>query len=947
MLFRNRRLVRAIACFFLVEIVSNLALPSITFAVMGPSQPEFTSYETPGSTDMVNLSTGNFSFSVPAIDIPGPERSFSLPLSYNAGIQLEQEASWVGLGWSLNAGAIARTVNGYPDDANNEPIRMTYNKKIDRGWNGGFPGFIELGWNSQTGHSGSVDLLGLAKVGWDKDGISEGDLVGIGYSSAHGFGVDPIRMATAAYTIATFGAATPFTIAASIGIQAGTSAAMGIGLRALGVGVLGGVAGFNNQPSRDVHDHFWGQEYWNFFNNNTTENSFGSLYFGKMSRNIPNFSNEQYNTSPIIHLGSPTAPGTHVQPFHNNRWTNEYGNDISETAADVYQDGEPRDNPRARSGYPYYDRRSGENDYYTSSQRLLSTAHDNFNVMGEQVSGNIRPHRLEVGSIAYPKIGADVVDDNRLFHYKYMVVPFLDDYKVGFRYENALSNTYTYHSSVSLAGSEPEGFQPSSTGTDWYREMTLTDPRLLNARTEPARKGMRNNPVAPAERQLVLGKHVVWYTNAEIKTLYENQSLRANSSFLEFENSVPSSTSNNPFRDPLPASGIGAFAVTAEDGTTYHYSLPVYQFKTFTESNEVQTSSTIGELGRSTRTTGEAGNTNPNNPTGAMATTWLLTAITSADYIDRNNSGAVDAGDWGGWVQFKYGKFSAQYKWRQPYIGGSYSDDSPTITALGYTEGFKETYYLNSIATRTHTALFVKSIREDGRGHFRAGVRSNSSNLGIDEQYPSSSLRLDEVILLDNATLAKLQAPDVIRTTGDPTFIPGLNTATYPGHYLNTTLSPTDHLNNVFDTSDFSNWDAQSPPDNRILDFVNANCIKRIRFNYNYDLCRGVSSAFAFTGILSSLPQMDEAHSSTGRGGKLTLKSLSFFGPTINQTANKIVPDFVFEYGNSSNSNPGYGKEKWDAFGMYNPSGTQRVDSHKPYQYGNYQAPWSLRGCMG
>ena len=176
MLFRNRRLARVTACYLLLQTVSSLVFPSVSLAMMGPSQPEFTSYEAPGATDLVNLVTGDLTYSMPVLDIPGPERSFSLPLTYKAGIQLEQEASWVGLGWSLNAGAIARSVNGYADDANNEPTQTTFNKKIDRGWNSSFLGIVNLGWNSITGKSGSVDLIGLASVGWNEYGINRCDL---------------------------------------------------------------------------------------------------------------------------------------------------------------------------------------------------------------------------------------------------------------------------------------------------------------------------------------------------------------------------------------------------------------------------------------------------------------------------------------------------------------------------------------------------------------------------------------------------------------------------------------------------------------------------------------------------------------------------------------------------------------------------------------------------
>ncbi|QKG55125.1 hypothetical protein [Hymenobacter sp. BRD67] len=57
-MFRNATFRRAIAGFFLLELVGSLAAPSLSWALPGPSQPEFTGYESAGSTDMVNLSTG-------------------------------------------------------------------------------------------------------------------------------------------------------------------------------------------------------------------------------------------------------------------------------------------------------------------------------------------------------------------------------------------------------------------------------------------------------------------------------------------------------------------------------------------------------------------------------------------------------------------------------------------------------------------------------------------------------------------------------------------------------------------------------------------------------------------------------------------------------------------------------------------------------------------------
>ncbi len=401
------------------------------------------------------------------------------------------------------------------------------------------------------------------------------------------------------------------------------------------------------------------------------------------------------------------------------------GNVFSETAGDIYQDATIVDK-QYQATNPYsqnFDIANNEK----ASRRPISVAHDYFSVMGEAVSGTIRPYRLDVGSVAYPKPEANVIQEFYggsnptllMPHYKHMAIPFLDT-KVGFRYENSLSNGYDAHQYTPSGTDEPTGFTLNSTQGD----LVVTDPRLLTARIGATRKGLYDGSAGEAPR-LVTGKHVTWYSNSEIQTFYNFSTNGFSNGFLEFEHPTATTlatgaSTNNQFRALAPPSGIGAFAVTAEDGTTYHYSLPVYQYQTYSESRELNAK--IGDPGKMTRRTGAGVAT---NPTGGQATAWLLTAITSADYIDRNNSGTVDAEDWGGWVKFEYGKFSSRYKWRQPYIGTVYSDESTTIASANFTEGYKETYYLNSIATRSHTALFIKSVRQDGRGHFSAGVTAS------------------------------------------------------------------------------------------------------------------------------------------------------------------------------------------------------------------------------
>ncbi len=108
----------------------------------GPAQPEATQFEPVDTTDLVNLSTGDFVYNLPLMEVPGPEAGYPISLSYHSGVSTNQEATWVGLGWSLNPGAINRTVAGYPDDYKGDKVETHYWAKTKRGWGAQ----IALGW---------------------------------------------------------------------------------------------------------------------------------------------------------------------------------------------------------------------------------------------------------------------------------------------------------------------------------------------------------------------------------------------------------------------------------------------------------------------------------------------------------------------------------------------------------------------------------------------------------------------------------------------------------------------------------------------------------------------------------------------------------------------------------------------------------------------------------
>jgi hypothetical protein len=118
-------------CFFLaLNLIFEIVSPTVAMALTsGPAQEEFSSFEPSTTTDMVDLYTGDFNYNIPLLSVPGPNGGYPINLSYHSGIGMEQEASWVGLGWSLNVGSINRQVRGVPDDFNSELIKKRQHMK--------------------------------------------------------------------------------------------------------------------------------------------------------------------------------------------------------------------------------------------------------------------------------------------------------------------------------------------------------------------------------------------------------------------------------------------------------------------------------------------------------------------------------------------------------------------------------------------------------------------------------------------------------------------------------------------------------------------------------------------------------------------------------------------------------------------------------------------------
>src|SRR5690606_38008812 len=116
---RNSRTFKGICVTLALSIFFEIISPAQALALTGgPAQPEFSSFTPIGASDMVDLSSGDMSYNIPLMDVGG----YPINLAYSGSVGMDDEASWVGLGWNLSVGQISRNVRGIPDDFKGDKI---------------------------------------------------------------------------------------------------------------------------------------------------------------------------------------------------------------------------------------------------------------------------------------------------------------------------------------------------------------------------------------------------------------------------------------------------------------------------------------------------------------------------------------------------------------------------------------------------------------------------------------------------------------------------------------------------------------------------------------------------------------------------------------------------------------------------------------------------------
>lgn len=138
----------------------------------GPSQPEFSGFSPISNTEMVNKFTGTFNYNLPLLDVGG----YPINLVYDAAVSNESDASWVGLGWNLNTGCINRNKRGLPDDFHGDEIQKKYDRNAIKRYG------LSLGAGAQFFNSIGLTLKGgvyySSVTGWGSE-TSFGKSLGI------------------------------------------------------------------------------------------------------------------------------------------------------------------------------------------------------------------------------------------------------------------------------------------------------------------------------------------------------------------------------------------------------------------------------------------------------------------------------------------------------------------------------------------------------------------------------------------------------------------------------------------------------------------------------------------------------------------------------------------------------------------------------------------------
>jgi hypothetical protein len=727
----KKRILKAVARTLLLSLGYQLVLPTVTMALTsGPTQPEVQSFEPVGTTDMVDLFTGDFVYNVPLLDVEG----YPINISYHSGINIEQEASWVGLGWNINPGVINRAVRGVPDDFNGETLTKELNIKPEK--------------NIRVSSGGSVEIFGAFDLSAGVY-VNSNNYRGLGVGFNTGAGVSAFGYASAGVNMGISSQnGADIDYSAGLGYNTSNSISrdfsMGVGVNASGgYNTRNGVKDININFSANYKSEYCGSK----------RGQGGSIYSTSIPISLQNFVPVITNKSQLKGFGASIGAGGEVYGVYAHGF---FSLEMSKLTYDA-------NGSRKSYGYMYLENASDKDivDFTRDKDGMFNktmeylppsaTTYDVYSVSGQGTGGLFRPVRSDNGFTFDPAMESDnktksggleaglgnlfeLGGNYSSFHTEMKAGPWDEAYrgftkkKPGSVYENVF---------FKQAG------EMTAANAAYNSSINNTNPLALNAGNAYSLPAKRNG----SEQKREPRGNVVYYLNAEEASLPQ-----MSFSTTQLENYTDTAgLKNGPsvYKIPIPRNTgsrrnnqISEIIQVNKDGGRYVYGLPAMNL-----TQDEYTFSVEGGVNSSEGTVLVSGGDNSGNNKGqenyysktstpSYAHSFLLTNVLSTDYVDITGNGCSDD-DLGTYVKFNYSLKENNYKWRSPYKDdraqyspGFYSDKKDDKAS--YIVGTKEQWYVHSIETKNFVAEFYTSQRKDGKG-------AGSS--------PASSHKLDQIRL--------------------------------------------------------------------------------------------------------------------------------------------------------------------------------------------------------
>ncbi len=671
---------------------------SIYALTSGPATPEFSSFEPVATTNLVDPLSGNFTYNLPVIQVPGPDGGgYAMSLSYHSGTSPEEESSWVGHGWTLNPGAINRNVRGLPDEYNNTPIDV-YNRTRPNWTLSGNEKLNLEAFSVSKGEGGKVSKSSIGSLGLSKyvrfnnyQGVAKTSSIGL----SNGYGNLSMNRSVSGVTFSAN---------------------------------INPLAFFNKNKKQEEEITEETEQKFLHFDDNALK--FDKTY-GMAALNVAQ--NAAKGTLNPFRTFTDHGISTSLSKLRGYNFNISFGTQINPSIAPVAIEGgltgtfgltitkpfesvptygylnTPSEIGNYRSDYftekaQPFDRR----DYFIG---IPFSTPDNYMLTGEGLSGGFRPYRKSVGHY-YP----EKIDGDENIRRTYGIgVEFMFGLNTGVGVNLAFGNTKSKIKDWPKKGNTDDAkFSFNSPlGDNFYRFYGDMGGKVEYGNNELAKADLTASPDFPG-----LTSIFPTLSSEQITDLDESRAKHA--SYIEKENS--------------------GFSIYNEAGLKYTYDIDMMVKNTANLSIDVSETDQIEEnyLAFKQLFLDNGYNVDQclhNVVVGDVkkepyAATSLLTSISTSDYIDLGQDGP-DEEDFGGWTKFEYHKKyghgndegnSDWYRWRIPYNGLLYSKNSISDSKddTGFvTTGDKEIYFLKKVETKTHAAYFVTN-------------KSNPERFGID-----------------------------------------------------------------------------------------------------------------------------------------------------------------------------------------------------------------------